>query len=371
MNPLILRFLLNMYVNQSITVRWNGSYSEPFNVSNRVRKGGVVSPVLFTVYMDELIEKLKKEGIGCHMGRHYCGILGFADDIMLLCPTLDGLRKMIKICEDYANSHSILFNGLKSKLLIYGKYDYDIVVNVNNENVPICTDAEYLGIMLYTKYEDKYEYVIDGASKFNASFNYCNAIYRSCYSFVKYKLFVQNCGSLYGSQLWPLWHSNMQHFYTQWRKAVRKIMWISPRTHCRYLPLITDSVPVEILSYKRFLNFYNSMKNSDNNIVKYLANTSRYCRNSTMGKNVNYLLYKCNIDIEELNCITGKQFVKLCVDKWISDLMEEDFINANLIRDMINVRDGYYDLMYIDNSNYINLFDREQCNTLLNYLCTA
>ena len=119
MNPLILRFLLNMYVQQNITVRWNGSYSEPFNVSNGVRQGGVVSPLLFTVYMDELICKLRREGIGCHMGQHYCGILGFADDIILLCPTLDGLRKIIKICEEYALSHSILFNGSKSKLLIF------------------------------------------------------------------------------------------------------------------------------------------------------------------------------------------------------------------------------------------------------------
>ena len=122
LNPYIVRFLLNMYTQQTIRVKWNGAYSESFNVSNGVRQGGIISPLLFIMYIDELIYKLKLMGIGCHIGRYFCGLLGFADDIMLLCPTLDGLRKMIRVCEDYANDHSILFNGSKSKLLIFGEY---------------------------------------------------------------------------------------------------------------------------------------------------------------------------------------------------------------------------------------------------------
>ena len=36
-------------------------------------------------------------GVGCHMGTHFVGSLGFADDIILLCPTLYGLKTMITI----------------------------------------------------------------------------------------------------------------------------------------------------------------------------------------------------------------------------------------------------------------------------------
>ena len=94
--------------------------SEQFGLSNGVRQGGVISPVLFGIYIDELLLKLKRVGIGCHVGHYYFGAFGYADDIILLCPTLSGLKEMIKICESYATEHSITFNGTKSKLLIFG-----------------------------------------------------------------------------------------------------------------------------------------------------------------------------------------------------------------------------------------------------------
>ena len=41
--------------------------------------------------MDKLFERLETSGVGCHMGNHYTGSLGYADDLTLLAPTLSGL----------------------------------------------------------------------------------------------------------------------------------------------------------------------------------------------------------------------------------------------------------------------------------------
>ena len=30
--------------------------------------------------------------MGCHIGRRYCGVFGYADDLALVCPTLYGLK---------------------------------------------------------------------------------------------------------------------------------------------------------------------------------------------------------------------------------------------------------------------------------------
>ena len=73
--------------------------SDMFDVSNGVRQWGVMSPVLFGIYIDELLLELKRNGTGCFVGHHFCGAFGYADDIILLCPTLSGLKEMIKICE--------------------------------------------------------------------------------------------------------------------------------------------------------------------------------------------------------------------------------------------------------------------------------
>ena len=77
--------------------------------------------------MDDLLEKLKNNGIGCHIGHKFVGALGYADDIILLCPSVSGLRKMISTCVEYADKHNILFNGKKSKYLVFGIYIYIII----------------------------------------------------------------------------------------------------------------------------------------------------------------------------------------------------------------------------------------------------
>ena len=41
-------------------VRWGGSVSSKFTVSNGVRQGGILSPFLLNVYMDDLSVNLKK-----------------------------------------------------------------------------------------------------------------------------------------------------------------------------------------------------------------------------------------------------------------------------------------------------------------------
>ena len=63
----LLRFLWSWYKNQSCTVKWDSWVSSPFGVSNGVRQGGVLSPVLFTVYLHELLQRLSHLDIGCHI----------------------------------------------------------------------------------------------------------------------------------------------------------------------------------------------------------------------------------------------------------------------------------------------------------------
>merc|ERR1712179_845915 len=138
MCPLTVRLLLNMYTEQKLQVKWNDILSDKFEVTNGVRQGGVLSPLFYSIYIDDVLEKLKRNGIDCHIGHNFVGAFGYADDLILLSPSLTGLMNMIKICEDYACEHDILFNGKKSKYLIFGKdgkYKYNHIVKVNNEIV--------------------------------------------------------------------------------------------------------------------------------------------------------------------------------------------------------------------------------------------
>ena len=112
--------------------------SPQFTVMNRVKQGGVLSPILFAIYTDGLLKRLEDTGVGCHMGCRFTGALAYADDITLLAPWKSALSLMIDVCEQYAAEFDILFNGSKSKLLFFkGRYASTITsgIMVNGEIV--------------------------------------------------------------------------------------------------------------------------------------------------------------------------------------------------------------------------------------------
>ena len=83
-----------MYTNQECSVRFGSEHSDHFNVSNGVKQGGVISPILFSCYIYKLFSQLEHSGLGCHVGASYTGAFGYADDIALVALSLQSLRKM-------------------------------------------------------------------------------------------------------------------------------------------------------------------------------------------------------------------------------------------------------------------------------------
>ena len=117
----IIRLLLDMYRRQNVKVKWNNTYSNSFHVSNGVRQGGVLSPILFSIYLDVLIERLKAEGIGCYAGSNYVGVVAYADDVTLLCPSRQGLQQMLDICATYGRAFMITYNETKTECIKFVK----------------------------------------------------------------------------------------------------------------------------------------------------------------------------------------------------------------------------------------------------------
>jgi len=48
-------------------------------VHNGVRQGGVLSPILFCIYIDNLLQRLSRSGVGCYLGATFAGSLAYAD----------------------------------------------------------------------------------------------------------------------------------------------------------------------------------------------------------------------------------------------------------------------------------------------------
>ena len=62
-------------------VKWNTVLSSKCKTSNGVKQGGCISPSLFSVYLNNLIVKLRNSNIGCRYRSEYMGVFGYANDL--------------------------------------------------------------------------------------------------------------------------------------------------------------------------------------------------------------------------------------------------------------------------------------------------
>jgi Reverse transcriptase (RNA-dependent DNA polymerase) len=130
---IIVRLLANIYTHNLVRVTWGGALSDYFSAINGVKQGAVLSPVLFCIYVDDLLLLLSKAGVGCYIGPNFVGALAYADDIVLIAPTPTALRRLLVICESYARDFCISFNSLKTKCMIFiPKERRDISAHVEN-----------------------------------------------------------------------------------------------------------------------------------------------------------------------------------------------------------------------------------------------
>ena len=115
--PLITTIYNNYVYWSNIRVKLNDCISHVYAVSNCVKQGGVMSPLLFNLYVQDLIECLDRKGLGCHMGNYFSGCLVYADDITLVAPSAAALNVILKVCGLYATGHDITFNSDNTKLM--------------------------------------------------------------------------------------------------------------------------------------------------------------------------------------------------------------------------------------------------------------
>ena len=65
-------------------IRWGNAYSPSFGVFSDVKQGGILSPILFNVYMDDLNVSLNSSNIGGRIGNIFPNHLCYADDLCLI-----------------------------------------------------------------------------------------------------------------------------------------------------------------------------------------------------------------------------------------------------------------------------------------------
>ena len=173
------------------------------------------------------------------------------------------MKRMLSICETYANDHKILFNAKKSQVLFFPSkkgHMAKATFHLNNAPLLYVNQAKHLGHMLSVSTRG----VIDLSlvmSAFSKSVNILMAQLGSVSSNLLVQLFNQYCCCLYCIVLGDLSSKIFDKLATLWRKSVRRILCVSNRTHNRLLMYISNGKNMEQMAMSHVLKFYMSMFN--------------------------------------------------------------------------------------------------------------
>ena len=355
--PIIVRSMLDLYVRQSLKTHWRGYMSDEFRTTNGIRQGGVISPVLFCIYIDELLIRLEKYGEGCWIGNQFFGAIGYADDLTLLSPTVTSLSKMIKICEEFSNEYNVKYNPDKTVCLLFSKKDQPGVnVVLNGQNVSWVNNVKHLGNFLDCDMSEKTE-VRMKRSDLVYRVNHSLATLGKCNREVIIQIFNSKCCHFYGSQSWNLHDKNVLLFQTMWNRCIRRVLDLPFTTHCNLLPGLIGRLSALEQIYCRSLNMICMMVKSPNMKVKYISEKALCDVNSIIYSNIDKISNSIGCD------------VKQALDMSIQDVKCKMYYKYKPVEQTVDQITELLDIIY--NQSFINGFTSDEMKDILNAVCTS
>ena len=312
-NPLVIRFLLSMYAIQCLSVKWRNTETGFFPATNGVRQGGVHSPIFFTVYVDCLFQRLAKSGLGCYMGSIFVGCLGFADDVALVAPTVNALSHLVSISVAFAEEFDILFNGSKSKFLVFrhaGDLSSQQSIQIGPDTIVEVLSDVHLGHRLDTA-DMAGALVKEAKGSFWASVNKLLGSFGAVRPDILSRLFSAYCTSFYGSPLWN--YKSYVEVANTWRTALKRV-WDLPReTHRELVALVSSTLPLEVSLRKRFCKFTQSGLGGPSKVTGSIMRLVRGNHLSTFNSNINHIVSLYGFDLDEYSSLNFDAFFR---DGW-------------------------------------------------------
>ena len=165
--------------------------------------------------------------------------------------------------------------------------------------------------------------------------------------------------AVYGSCLWDFESKVLDDFYVNWRKSVRRVWGLPPRTHCALLNLICDDLPVETQLHIRFLKFIHGVLSSDNECVKMCGQTALNGSASDASNSINFIC--CMYGLSKYEAF--KESTGYLVNHVTSRVAatDDNMFCAHAIKELVECRERPVGFQ----------FTAAEISELINFLCTA
>ncbi|XP_047991509.1 uncharacterized protein LOC125230414 [Leguminivora glycinivorella] len=212
---------------------------------------------------------------GCYVGGTCVNSLSYADDMVLLAPSVSALEKLLVHCETYALIHGLEYNTKKSEVLVFRagniKPYYVPPILLNSSPLKVVDKVKYLGHVLTSDLKDDLDIERERRALAVRS-NMITRRFARCSSDVKITLFKSYCQSLYTSSLWIKYTKRAYNaLRVQYNNAFRMLMGLPRRCSASGMFVAARTDSFQEIIRKNIVSLLSRVRCSPNSILREIA----------------------------------------------------------------------------------------------------
>jgi len=241
------RLISSLYMNQEAVVRLTDVMSDPSEIGRGVRQGCLLSPVLFSIYVEMMmIEAMGRVDEGVVVGGELMKDVRFADDQAMIASSEKGLQKLMDSLNERSKAYDMKIHVKKTKVMkISRKGGGEINIFLEGQKVEQVKQFKYLGSLLTEDGKSKAE-IRARIGMAKTAFNKKKVLLTKTLSKdIKKRIIKAVVWSvaLYGAETWTLQKEEVRRLEAfemwVWRR-MEKVSWKEKKTNVEVLAAVGE-----------------------------------------------------------------------------------------------------------------------------------
>ena len=209
----LINTIKSIYRNTKVRIKFKEDLSELISINKGVRQGCGLSPVLFNIYINKIVQEFKTtimKGIQLNK-RKYINTILYADDQILMATSEDDLQKMAYHLNLIARKYNMIISSTKTKsMAMCGNQIQRVKIVINDITIEQVTDFKYLGYRI-SEFKSDLEDKLQNYNKKNGAIRRHFGKKMNKETKLRIHNFTAKTALKFGSEAWVLTKREEQH----------------------------------------------------------------------------------------------------------------------------------------------------------------
>ena len=226
-DPKLIRVIMSIYKITNSKVKSKDIESEWFRIGSGVRQGGVLSPLLFIIFMDSCLKEI------CTTDET---TFAYADDVAVITASIIKLQEAMDRWNNVLNEKGLRVNKNKTEVMKISRRNEECNIQIENHRLNQVSQFTYLGVVFNEQNKQEAE-INNRIKKYNGNLSAMYPLLKDRNIPVKVKLIIFNTILkpilTYAAETWSLTTKTSSQIQAAEMKTLRLILGVTRRDRIR------------------------------------------------------------------------------------------------------------------------------------------